>query len=439
MKFLIVAAGSHGDVLPFVGLGRALQRRGHAVRLFASAPFATMAAEAGLPFVAVMSADEYQRLLADRDVTDARKGMVLLAQAVNSAQRRCLTLLERELEPEPNLSGEAGRTLVIGSSLAWATRLVGELHRRPVVTVHLAPSWFRSNHRAPSFGPLGHLEGAPAFVKRLLWRVLDRRFLDPLFTVPFNALRAERGLPLVNRLFHAWIHEGDLTIGLFPAWFAPPQPDWPVGLPLAGFPLYDHGPDGDGPLPPEVERFLAAGPPPVAFTAGTANASSHAFFEASVRACELSGRRGLLLTQAASQLPATLPPQVAHFGYVPFKALLPRLAALVHHGGIGTTSQALLAGTPQLVRPMGFDQFDNARRVLALGVGRQLLPRRYRPAAIVQALDALTNDPSVRTRCAEWARTLAGQRAGTEVAADAILALAARRGLPLREPAGTHA
>lgn len=419
MKILIVAAGSHGDVLPFVGLGRELQARGHEVRLFASGPFATMAAEAGLPFVEVLSSAEVQRLLADRDATDPRKGMALLAEAVIGSQRRCLALLERECEP--------GRTLVIGSSLAWATRLLGETQHVPVVTVHLAPSWLRSNHRAPSIGPLGHLEAAPAFVKRLLWRLMDRRFLDPLFTAPFNALRAERGLPPVSRLFDRWLHDGDLTLGMFPDWFAPRQPDWPAGLQLTGFPLYDHG--DDAPLPPDVERFLAAGEPPVAFTTGTANATSQAFFETSVQACRLSRRRGLLLTQDPSQLPAPLPPQVAHFSYVPFKALLPRLAALVHHGGIGTTSQALLAGVPQLVRPMGFDQFDNALRVLSLGVARRLLPRRYRPEAVAKALDSLVTDPTVRARCAEVARTLSAERPGTAVAADALLALASRAGL----------
>lgn len=419
MKILIVAAGTHGDVLPFVGLGRELQARGHEVRLFASGTFAAIATEAGLPFVEVLSSAEYQRFLADRDVTDPRKGMALLAQAVIGSQRRCLSLLEREFEP--------GRTLVVGSSLAWATRLLGEMNRAPVVTVHLAPSWFRSNHRAPSIGPLGHLEHAPAIVKHLIWRLMDRRFLDPLFTAPFNAIRAERGLPPLSRLFHRWIHEADLTLGLFPAWFAPPQPDWPARLQLTGFPLYDHGDDLR--LPLDVERFLDAGEPPVAFTAGTGNASSHAFFDASVRACQLSGRRGLLLTQDTAQLPATLPHHVARFGYVPFKALLPRLSALVHHGGIGTTSQALLAGVPQLVRPMGFDQFDNARRVLALGVGRQLLPRHYKPAAVAKTLNELADEPSIRARCTELARTLSGERPGTTVAADALLALASRLGL----------
>lgn len=166
----------------------------------------------------------------------------------------------------------------------------------------------------------------------------------------------------------------------------------------------------------------------MAFTAGTANASSHAFYEASVRACQIAGRRGLLLTQEAAQLPADLPPGIAHFGYVPFKALLPRLSALVHHGGIGTTRQALRAGVPQLVRPMGFDQFDNARHAMTLGVARQLLPRHYQPAAVAKALQELCTDPAVRTRCAELASQFGGTP-GITAAADALLAMAARRGL----------
>lgn len=419
MKFLIVAAGSHGDVLPFISLGRELQDRGHEVRLFASGAFAAMAAEAGLPFAEVMSSAEYRRFVADRDAVDPRKGMALLAQAVIGTQRHCLALLERECE--------LGRTLVIGSSLAWAARLLGELKHVPVATVHLAPSWFRSNHRAPSIGPLGHLEHAPAFVKRLIWRGMDRRFLDPLFTAPFNVIRAELGLPPVSRVFDHWMHTADMTLGLFPAWFAPPQPDWPAGLRLTGFPLYDHGQDRR--LPADVERFLDGGEPPVAFTAGTANTSSQAFFETSIRACQLSGRRGLLLTQDATQLPAELPPGIAHFGYVPFKALLPRLGAFVHHGGIGTTSQALLAGVPQLVRPMGFDQFDNARRVMALGVARQLLPRHYRPAAVANALGELTTKPSIRARCDELAKSVSDGKPGITEAVDALLALASSRGL----------
>lgn len=412
-KILIVAAGTYGDVLPFVAIARELQKRGQEVRLFASGNFAKLAGEAGVPFVEVVSAADYQGFLANSDSTDPIKSVPLLAQAVINAQRPCLALLQREFEP--------GRTLVVGSSLAWATRLLGELRQVPVTTLHLSPTWLRSEYQAPAIGPLGHLENAPRFLKRAIWKLLDRRLFDPLFTVPYNGIRRELGLPPVERLFHSWVHESELTLGMFPAWFAAPQPDWPADLRLTGFPLYDHG--GEAPLPHEVERFLDAGEPPVAFTAGTANASSHAFFDASVRACQLSGRRALLVTQDERQLPSPLPAGMAHFRYVPFKALLPRVAAFVHHGGIGTTSQALLAGVPQLVRPMGFDQYDNALRAVQLGVAKRLLPRRYRPRAVAKALDGLVGDASVRARCTEVVRRMADEPSGVANACDALLTL----------------
>lgn len=200
------------------------------------------------------------------------------------------------------------------------------------------------------------------------------------------------------------------------------------------------GLDGDNraaaELPPDVAAFLAAGPAPVLFTAGTANAASHEFFATSVAAAQLGGWRALLLTQDAPQLPASLPAGVAHFSYVPFPALLPRVAALVHHGGVGTTSQALRAGVPQLIRPMGFDQYDNALRALHLGVAQQLLPRHYIAPRVVQALRHLLGDAAVPARCAQVAQQMvADLAAGQGIAAvcDAVLALPNRH-VPIAPP-----
>ena len=77
----------------------------------------------------------------------------------------------------------------------------------------------------------------------------------------------------------------------------------------------------------------------------------------------------MFLTQYPEQLPARLPNGVRHFNYIPFSTVLPRAAAFVHHGGIGTTAQALAAGVPQLVVPLAHDQPDNAVRIRHLGVG----------------------------------------------------------------------
>ena len=97
-----------------------------------------------------------------------------------------------------------------------------------------------------------------------------------------------------------------------------------------------------------------------------------------------------------------------HAAYIPFSALLPRAAALVHHGGIGTLAQGLAAGRPHLVMPMAFDQFDNAARLVRLGVGRVLRPRRFTGPAVARELAALLDSDVVADRCAAVARRFEG-------------------------------
>lgn len=134
--------------------------------------------------------------------------------------------------------------------------------------------------------------------------------------------------------------------------------------------------------------------------------------------------RGLLLTHFAQQVPDKLPPGVLHVGYAPYARLLPRLVALVHHGGIGTTAQALRAGIPQVVRPTAYDQFDNAQRLVALNVAREILPQRYTENLICNTLHDLMHDTSVRAQCqaiAEQMRPSAATNAGTASACEAVL------------------
>jgi UDP:flavonoid glycosyltransferase YjiC (YdhE family) len=120
------------------------------------------------------------------------------------------------------------------------------------------------------------------------------------------------------------------------------------------------------------------------------------------------------LTRFREQLPSALLASVRHFAYLPLGQLLPRAAALVHHGGVGTVSQALAAGVPQLIRPVAYDQPDNALRVQQLGVGDWLSPRAFRAPAVARKLHRLLNSPDVAQRCRTSACRLAGVEALTE-------------------------
>jgi UDP:flavonoid glycosyltransferase YjiC (YdhE family) len=158
----------------------------------------------------------------------------------------------------------------------------------------------------------------------------------------------------------------------------------------------------------------------VVFSAGTATATAHDFFKVSIEASALAGLRAILVTPFAQQIPAALPNGMIHVDYAPFSTLLPKSAAFVHHGGVGSTSQALRAGVPQLIRPVAYDQFDNAARAVRLGVARELLPKQYVPQAVADVLTTLTTDSTLQQHCQQLA-TRCGNGDSIVTTCDAIL------------------
>jgi rhamnosyltransferase subunit B len=389
MRVLIATGGSHGDILPFIALGKRFSRLGHDVSVYANPFFEHYVQEAGLRFVPIGTAAHYVALLKDPANTNPFRGFKQVARYFLDSLPSYYEAMKTDAVP--------GETISVASSLLFAPRLLRETHGIPTATVHLAPAVFSSSIMPPRLGPLWITPNSPAILKRFAWAVVDKVFYDPHFTRPLNEFRSRLGLKPAQHLFKNWIHEGDSLTALFPQWFAEPQADWPQNVDFAGFPLYDGAAAQS--LPAEVIDFLNAGDPPVAFTAGTATGISHRFFETSVSASLRAGRRAILLTHLKDQVPHHLPPGIAHFDYVPFAALLPAVAAFVHHGGIGSTSQACRAGVPQLIRPTAFDQFDNSARIVRLGIGKELLPHRYTEKAVAAALGALAGDPEIKRRC----------------------------------------
>jgi UDP:flavonoid glycosyltransferase YjiC (YdhE family) len=252
-------------------------------------------------------------------------------------------------------------------------------------------------------------------LKRAAWWSVDKFYYDRYFTKPLNMMRAQLGLAPIAHPFRSWIYEADCVLAMFPAWFAPPQADWPANVMLAGFP-FDKG--RHSPLPNQLIEFIEAGPAPVVFSVGTARAKN--FFETSVDACRLAGIRGILISHFAEQIPKPLPADIMHVEYAPYEALLPKIGAFVHHGGIGTISQALRAGVPQLIRPIAYDQFDNSARAVQLGVARELLPEQYSARSVADALASLMSDDRVRKQCREIASAFTDNNA-IQIACDAIM------------------
>ena len=398
MRFLIIAIGSYGDVLPLLGVAVTLQQRGHPITFFSNEHFAPHVQRYGLDFVALSSSAEYDELTDHPDLWNKYKGWQLIgSRLVSETLRKAYTILCSHAVP--------GQTIMVSSTLAFAARLVQETHGIPNATVHLSPGVFHSAYEPPKVPGLFIPGWLPVFAKRTLWKALDHSLVDPIVKPELNRYRRELGLPPASRIFHEWLHSPDLTLCLFPKWFAAPQPDWPPQTQLTTFPLFDDA--FRAPFPVDLQRFLDQGESPVVFTAGSANKFGTQFFEEGAKACQLSGRRGLLLTQYPEQLPSSLPAGVRHCSYVPLSQLLPHCAALIHHGGIGTCAQALKAGVPQIIQPLNFDQFDNGARVTRLGVGQTMSPRSFRAPQIAKSIEALLSSPIVKIEGAESAKRFA--------------------------------
>jgi UDP:flavonoid glycosyltransferase YjiC (YdhE family) len=386
---LLTPIGSAGDVLPFLGIGRELRRRSQRVTLVASEPFRESAQRAGLDFVACWAQDVVDDVIQNPDLWHPRRGLNVVLGAVAASLRESYDALSELYEP--------GRTVLVGHTLSFATRSFEEKHACPAATLHLAPSLLRSIHRMPAVPPSRDISRLPRWAKRAFWWLVDRVFIDPRILPALNTWRAELDLPPVHRPFDSWLHSPQTTLGLFPEWFGPPQPDWPSQVRLTGFPV--DGEASSASLSPDIIEFLSAGPPPVVFTPGSANRQAPRFFSAAVEAAAALGQRAILLTRYAEHLPARLPGFVLHVPWVSLSRLLPSCAAIVHHAGIGTCAQGLEAGIPQLVMPMGFDQPDNAVRLQRLGVGALIPPRRFTARRVARTLAALTEEPAVTARC----------------------------------------
>ncbi|HSG81586.1 MAG TPA: glycosyltransferase [Gemmatimonadota bacterium] len=388
--FLLTPVGSAGDVLPFLGIGAELRRRGHSVTLLAGEAFRESAAGAGLDFLAHWSEEDFEGVMRDPDLWHPQRGLRLVMRAVSAMLAPTYAALEALYEP--------GRTVLVSHALAFPTRLLAERLGAPGATLHLAPAVMRSDYLAPALPPARDLSPTPRWLKRGIWWLADHFYIDPHILPALNALRADLGLPPVRRVFESQIHSPQLTVGLFPDWFAPPQPDWPRQVTLTGFPLFD---DGEM-LDPQLDELLTAGDPPLVFTPGSANLQAPAFFRAAIEAARRLGRRALLLTRFSDQLPARLPDSAHHVSWAPLSRLLSRCAAIIHHGGIGTCAQGLAAGIPQLTMPMGFDQPDNTLRLVRLGVGAYLAPKKFTGGRLAEALQPLLDSAKVADACQRY-------------------------------------
>jgi rhamnosyltransferase subunit B len=405
MHVILVSVGTDGDVFPYVGLGAKLRSRGHRITLVASEDYASLAGAHGFGFQALISAGENHELFGNPDFWHPLKCGPLAAQWGVRFIPRQYDLLSRLITDDAVLVANPG---------VFAATLVHEKVGTPLVSLVLQPWMIPSSIAPPVMPGFLFLRRAPRFIWRgfnlcldAVGAVLVERHLNPV--------RTSLGLKPLRRVFRKWLSP-QLVLGMFPAWYGPPQADWPPQMQLTGFPMFDGG--RDEALPAALTEFCRAGAPPVVFTFGTGMAHPGELFRAALDACQVLNVRGIFLTRYRDQLPDPLPPTVFYCTHAPFQQLFPRCAAVVHHGGIGTVAKAMAAGLPQLICPICFDQADNGVRTKSLGVGDWLTTRGRDGHKIASALTRVMT-PETRSRCRTIAERFKGGDA-LEVAAQRV-------------------
>lgn len=395
MHFLLAPVGSFGDVSPYLAIGEQLRRRGHRVTVMSNVQFSAMVRQSGLEFVPLGTEVEYAEFYDNPDSWHwCRSWKLALTWGALRPMRRLYSIIAERYQP--------GETVVVAPGMAFGARIAQERLGVPTATIHLEPDKFRSLVATPVMPPpLVLSDWVPRISKRAQLWIADNLVVDRFIGPEVNLFRAELGLAPTRGFVASWWHSPDLVVGMFPAWYCRPQADWPGQTVLVGFPLADHGEAMA--VPSDAMEFLDSGSPPVVFTPGTSNIHARQFFASAAEACRRLGLRGMLMTSHAEQLPSSLPRGVRHFAYCPFRYLLPRAAALVHHAGIGSTAHALAAGIPQVVMPMTFSQPDDAARLVRLGVAASLRPGAFTGAALTRALGCLLHSSATREKCRQFA------------------------------------
>ena len=416
---VIATVGSQGDLFPFLAAGQVLRARGHRVTIATHAIHRLSIEQAGLAFADASGMPEPE----DRAAFTARafhpwRGPRFVVHDFAACDVRASYAKLAVICVDAHV--------LVTTTLAFAGQILGEqlsaAGRLRWLSAVLAPAGFLSAFDPPATG-IGVLDAlVRSSPRRGRWlRALAERVTHG-WTAPVRAFRRELGLPPISVLgdpFHRGQHAPAGVLALFSRVLGEPQPDWPRNVHVSGFARYVQPAASD----PALAAFLDGGSPPLVFSLGsTAVHVGARFLRESLAAVLQLRERAVLLTGSPTMrahLPAELPATIHAVDYAPHAALFPRAAAIVHHGGVGTSSEALYAGHPMLVVPHGFDQPDNAMRLRARGVAEILPVRRYRADRAALLLHGLLNNPAYAQRVQACAGALAHED-GAQAAANVI-------------------
>ncbi len=411
---VLLTTGTRGDVQPFIALGLALQSAGVPASLASDPQFAGLAAAYGLPFLpvegnpsALMIQSGRQALTLEGSLAGSLRASLQYLRAARPCYAQMLENAWRACR--------GARALVVGLPSLWGAHIAEALAipciyglQQPLTRTAAYPSVLLPPGLLPGWGPLNRL--SHLLVEQAVWQpwrgVIDawRRRSLGLPAAPWSGIAGR-------------MYERDtLVLNAFSPRVVPPSPDAATNQHATGFWFLDPPPGWQPPA--DLLAFLEAGPPPVYIGFGSPGPrEQQAAAQLIFAALRDSGLRAVaaLPAEAFPAQSGDLP--IFPLGDAPHAWLFPRCAALVHHGGSGTTAAGLRAGRPALVLPRATDQFFWGSRVQALGCGPAPLPQRSLSApALAHRLQELVCGQGFAARARQSGEVLQLEGGVTEAA-----------------------
>ena len=389
-RILVTTFGSTGDLNPFIALALALRSRGHDVIFAVEANFQQQVSQLGFP--THMLTGDQQKALAPYSQQIFNNDSSLTALKL-LMEHYILPTLPAKVAELREICQQAD--LLISVAPQFAASIVAEQLHIPWLSVILTPSTLPSVSLAPQPQSLQLPAALQRLSNRFSWS-LGGVFLRQIVDKPINTLRQQFQVPpRSNLMWTGNLFSQLAALAISPA-FIPRPTDWPEYIKMTGFCFWDRPTNWQ--FPDALKAFLNRDKPVVAVTAGTVVSGERALFasyyQISIESVLACGARVLLINAPENTCSPAQSEEVLQIPFAPFSEVFPACAAVIHHGGIGTTAQCLRAGVPSLVVSGGLDQPFNAAQVAQRKVGLWIPRKRFTTRRAEQALKALLWTPT---------------------------------------------
>lgn len=403
MKITVFAAGSRGDIQPCIALSKGLQQAGYQVRLAAPENFAGFVHEHGVGFYPlggdvqqIMTSDTGRKLME----TDGDNPL----KSIRAIRSMIAPVIMTMAEDACAACQDADALICLGVFSAFGQSIAESL-QIPIMNVEPTPLLTTRDFAAPSWpiqrdlgGLHNYMSGIAMLQVIWLWyRPFVKELRQRLGLSPYSAARFQRSLRAMPML------------GAYSPSIIPHPADWPKTFHVSGYLFLDSQTDWQPSL--ELRAFLENGDPPVYIGFGSmAGRNPEQLAGLVSEALARSGQRGLLLTGWGGLRAEAVSDNVFVVDAAPHSWLFPRMAAVVHHGGAGTTAEGLRAGVPTVVVPFAFDQPFWGARIKASGLGPDPIPlKKLTVDRLANAIRIAVTDPGMRQRASSCGKSIRGE------------------------------